>query len=168
MSSWAPCSSTARHNRYGSPRSVTNISSRCHVLPGLRRAAFTRWAKPLPNLSHQHRIVSYVTVTPRSKSSSSMSRRLNWKRKIPSNSAADDTSRETVPVIKRFRFFHRAILRDRPNNLTMPHEDLREGRGSVLVEAVRSECGGREPRRSTKTPNGAFWQRSSKIGRAHV
>src|SRR5471032_334298 len=39
---------------------------------------------------------------------------------IPSNSAADDTSRETVPVIKRFRFFHRAILRDRPNNLTMP------------------------------------------------
>ena len=74
----------------------------------------------MPNLSHQHRIVSYVTVTPRSKSSSSMSRRLNWKRKIPSNSAADDTSRETVPVIKRFRFFHRAILRDRPNNLTMP------------------------------------------------
>jgi hypothetical protein len=27
--------------------------------------------------SHQHRIVSYVTVTPRSKSSSSMSRKLN-------------------------------------------------------------------------------------------
>ena len=39
---------------------------------------------------------------------------------IPSNSAADDTSRKTVTVIKRFRFFHRAILRDRPNNLTMP------------------------------------------------
>ena len=86
----------------------------------MRRAVLMRCAKPAPNLSHQHRIVSYVTVTPRSKSSSSMSRRLNWKRKIPSNSAADDTSRETVPVIKRFRFFHRAILRDRPNNLTMP------------------------------------------------
>ena len=42
ISSSAPCSSTARHSRYGSPRSVTNISSRCHVLPGLRRAAFTR------------------------------------------------------------------------------------------------------------------------------
>ena len=42
LSSSAPCSSTARHNRYGSPRSVTNISSRRHVLTGLRRAAFTR------------------------------------------------------------------------------------------------------------------------------
>jgi hypothetical protein len=28
------------------------------VLPGLRRAASTRLAKPAPNLSHQHRIVS--------------------------------------------------------------------------------------------------------------
>ena len=27
---------------FRSPRSVTNISSRCHVLPGLRRAVFTR------------------------------------------------------------------------------------------------------------------------------
>src|SRR4051794_31396365 len=42
MSSSAPCWSTARHSRCGSPRSVTNISSRCQVLPGLRRAAFTR------------------------------------------------------------------------------------------------------------------------------
>jgi hypothetical protein len=32
-------------------------------------------------ISHQHRIVSYVTITPRSKSNSSMSRKLNWKRK---------------------------------------------------------------------------------------
>jgi hypothetical protein len=37
-------------------------------------------SKALPNLWHQHRIVSYVTVTLRSKSSSSMSRKLNWKR----------------------------------------------------------------------------------------
>jgi len=31
--------------------------------------------------SHQRRMVSYVTMTPRSNSSSSMSRTLNWKRK---------------------------------------------------------------------------------------
>jgi len=37
-SSSAPCSSTARHNRNGSSRSVTNISSMCHVRPGLHRA----------------------------------------------------------------------------------------------------------------------------------
>src|SRR5471032_3306895 len=49
---------------------------------------------------------------------------------IPSNSPADDTSRETVPVIKRFRFFHRAILRDRPNNLTMPFPWLKERHGA--------------------------------------
>ncbi len=65
----------------GSPRSETNISSRCHMLPGLHRDAFTPLAKPLPNLSHQHRIVSYVTMTPRWKSNSSMSRKLSWKRK---------------------------------------------------------------------------------------
>lgn len=42
-----PCSLTARHNRYGSPRSVTNISSTCHVLPGLRRAALAHRANPV-------------------------------------------------------------------------------------------------------------------------
>lgn len=40
----------------GSPRSVTN--SRCHVVPGLRRPALTRCAKPAPNLLHQRRTVS--------------------------------------------------------------------------------------------------------------
>jgi hypothetical protein len=76
-SSSVPCSSTARHSIYGSPRSVTNSSSRCQVLPGSRRTTLTRSAKPRPNLSHQHRIVSYDTITPRSKSNSSMSRKLN-------------------------------------------------------------------------------------------
>jgi len=50
MSSSAPCSSTARHSRCGSPRSVTNISSRCHVLPGLRRARFDPVSEALAKL----------------------------------------------------------------------------------------------------------------------
>ena len=42
------------------------------------------------------------------------------KAEIPAYSATDDFSRETMTVIQRFRFLHRAILRDRLNNLTMP------------------------------------------------
>ncbi len=44
----------------GSPCNVTSTSSRCHVVPGLQRGAFTRCAKHAPNLSHQRRIV-FVT-----------------------------------------------------------------------------------------------------------
>lgn len=62
-------------------RILTNISSRCHVLPRLRPDAFAHRANPAPNLSHQQRIVSYVTTTPRSSNSSSMSRRLKLNRK---------------------------------------------------------------------------------------
>jgi hypothetical protein len=47
----------------GSPRSVANISSRCQVLPGLRRSDFAHRANPSPNLSHRQRTVSYVTTT---------------------------------------------------------------------------------------------------------
>lgn len=43
MSSSELCSSTVRHSSEGSPCSVTNTSSRCQVLPGLRRATLTRW-----------------------------------------------------------------------------------------------------------------------------
>jgi hypothetical protein len=39
---------------------------------------------------------------------------------IPSNSAADDTSRVMVTVIERFRFLHCAILSDESRNLTTP------------------------------------------------
>ena len=39
---------------------------------------------------------------------------------IPSNSAADNSSRETVTVIELFRFLHRAILSDGSRNLTTP------------------------------------------------
>jgi len=46
------------------------------------------------------------------------------KAEIPSNSATDDTSREAVTVIERFRFFHRAILSDGPHNLTTPFDAL--------------------------------------------
>jgi hypothetical protein len=42
------------------------------------------------------------------------------KAEIPAHGATDDFSWKTVTVIKGFRFFHRAILRDRPDNLTMP------------------------------------------------
>jgi len=41
------------------------------------------------------------------------------KAKIPAHGATDDVGRKTVTVIERFRFLHRDILRDRPNNLTM-------------------------------------------------
>jgi hypothetical protein len=34
-------------------------------------------------------------------------------------------------VIKRFRFLHPAILRDRPNNLTMPMKGLRSEVASI-------------------------------------
>jgi hypothetical protein len=39
---------------------------------------------------------------------------------MPSNSAADNSSRETVTVIELFRFLHRAILSDGSRNLTTP------------------------------------------------
>jgi len=40
---------------------------------------------------------------------------------IPAHGATDDLGWKTVTVIERFRFLHRDILRDRSNNLTMPH-----------------------------------------------
>ena len=46
------------------------------------------------------------------------------KAKIPADSATDDHSRKAVAAIKRFRFFHHAILRDWLNNLTMPSKVL--------------------------------------------
>ena len=39
---------------------------------------------------------------------------------VPAHGATDDAGWETVTVIARFRFLHRAILRDRSRNLTMP------------------------------------------------
>src|SRR5258708_25199625 len=46
------------------------------------------------------------------------------KAEIPAHSATDDLGWETVTVIERFRFLHRAILRDRASNLTTPSEGL--------------------------------------------
>jgi hypothetical protein len=89
--------------------SITSISSRCHVLPGLRRAALAQCANRAPNLSHQQRIVSYVTTTPRSSHSSSMSQ-AQAEPEIPANRAADDDGWEAGTVIKRFRFLHHFIL----------------------------------------------------------
>jgi hypothetical protein len=42
------------------------------------------------------------------------------KAEIPAHSATDYLGWETMTVIERFRFLHRAILRHRPNNLTTP------------------------------------------------
>ncbi|SAK77911.1 hypothetical protein AWB75_04592 [Caballeronia catudaia] len=39
---------------------------------------------------------------------------------VPAHGATDDAGREAVTVIERFRFLHRIILRERPNNLTTP------------------------------------------------
>jgi hypothetical protein len=47
------------------------------------------------------------------------------KPEIPANCAADERSRKTMTVIKRFCILHRAILRDRPGNVTTPSPLLR-------------------------------------------
>jgi len=52
---------------------------------------------------------------------------------IPSNSAADDTRRETVTVIERFRFLHRAILSDESRNLTTPFKATTDSNHSLPV-----------------------------------
>jgi hypothetical protein len=88
----------------------------------LRRVAFTRRAKFAPNLSHQHLIVSYVTITLRSKSDMLDVAQAQLKAEIPAHGATDDAGWETVPAIERFRFLYRAIVRDRPAHLTMPFE----------------------------------------------
>jgi hypothetical protein len=86
----------------------------------------------LPNLSHQHRIVSslrdflrgvchdhpaleeqFLDVT-----------QAQLKAKVPAHGTADDRTWKTVTVIKRVRCLHLAILREQPNNLTTPAEAL--------------------------------------------
>jgi hypothetical protein len=56
------------------------------------------------------------------------------KAEIPAHSATDYLGWETMTVIERFRFLHRAILRHRPNNLTTP---LRSFRQPVWTKPVR-------------------------------
>ena len=41
-----------------------------------------------------------------------------------------------MTVIERFRFLHRDILRDRPNNLTMPSRQLSRLRTLGLIKKV--------------------------------
>src|ERR1700730_9772499 len=65
------------------------------------------------------------------------------KAEIPAHSATDDLGWETVTVIERFRFLHRAILRDPPSNLTAPislldvFDALEEGAHFVLRSPAR-------------------------------
>jgi hypothetical protein len=107
----------------GSPRSVTNISSRCHVLPGLRRAALARWANPAPNLSHRQRIVSSLRDFLRGVRDHDTTLKQQFldvvqaqtEPEIPANRAADDDRREAMTVIKRFRFLHHFILPPTPH-----------------------------------------------------
>jgi hypothetical protein len=63
---------------------------------------------------------------------------------IPAHSATDDFGRKTVAVVERFRFVHHAILRDRPNNLTMPLDRLM--RGTVVVDARHAAIAQEEER----------------------
>jgi hypothetical protein len=82
----------------------------------------------LPNLSHQHRIVSslrdflrgvchdhpaleeqFLDVT-----------QAQLKAKVPAHGTADDHTWKTVTAIKPVRCLHLAILREQPNNLTTP------------------------------------------------
>jgi isopentenyl diphosphate isomerase/L-lactate dehydrogenase-like FMN-dependent dehydrogenase len=60
---------------------------------------------------------------------------------IPSNSAADDTSRETVTVIERFRFLHRAILSHESRNLTTPFAATRVSTPTIEVSTTCHEHG---------------------------
>ena len=53
----------------------------CHLSPGRGRRRRSFLAYDWPNLRHHLRIASYVTLTPRSKSNSSTSRKLKQKRK---------------------------------------------------------------------------------------
>jgi hypothetical protein len=58
------------------------------------------------------------------------------KAEIPTHSATDDAGRKTVTVIERFRLLHHVILRDRPNNLTMPKNQL----GQTFIEYNIGKC----------------------------
>lgn len=116
MSSAAPCSSTARHSRYGSPRSVTNISSRCHVLPGLRRALFIPVRKALTKLvaTASDRLVCHGHTALEEQFLDVAQTQLEAE--TPANCLADDCGREPMTVVKRFFFLRHAILPNRPND----------------------------------------------------
>jgi hypothetical protein len=100
----------------GSPRSITNNSSRCQVLPGLRRAALTRCANPVPNLPHQRRFVTHHDATLEQQLFNVAQAQL--KSKVPTNGTTDHHRWEAMPVIERFRLFHLPILRDHLGNET--------------------------------------------------
>jgi hypothetical protein len=97
------------------------------VLPALRLAASTWCSKALTKLvaaasdglvCHGHAALEeqFFNVA-----------QAQLKAKIPARSATDDLGRETMTVIKRFRFLHHAILRDRPNDLTMSYWEIHGG-----------------------------------------
>jgi hypothetical protein len=103
MSRSAPCWSTARHNRYGSPRSVMDISSSCHVLPGLRRAALTRRAKPLPELVAPTPDCLVRYDYPALKKQFLDVAQAQLKAKMLAHGTTDDRAREAMTVLQRFR-----------------------------------------------------------------
>src|SRR6202790_2325944 len=61
------------------------------------------------------------------------------KAEIPAHSATDDLGWETVTVIERFRFFHHAILRDRPSNLTTPCRLSHMGTNGFVLAGLQLE-----------------------------
>ncbi len=101
--------------RAKSARRFKNISSRSQVLPAFPRATLSRWAKAAPNLSHRRRIVSWLTITPRSNSSSSMSRRLGWKRIYQRSAWLRIAARNRRPWLARFGFITPSCATTRAN-----------------------------------------------------
>jgi len=98
MSSPTPCSLTARHSRYGLPRSVPNISSRRHVLPGFHAVSkvLTELVVPAPApasdrfLAPDHSTLEepFLDVA-----------RTQLEAKVPAHGATDDFGWKTVAVI---------------------------------------------------------------------
>ena len=80
MSITSPSSSTARHKYCVRPCIRTNSSSRYHVSPWRPRRRRSRRAYSSSNVRHHWRIVSYVTLMPRSARRSSTSRKLRLNR----------------------------------------------------------------------------------------
>ena len=77
---YIPISSTARHTSCVRPCIRTNSSSRYHVSSWRPRRRRSRRAYSSPNVRHHWRIVSYVTLMPRSAKRSSTSRTLRLNR----------------------------------------------------------------------------------------
>src|SRR6218665_3773803 len=145
-----------RHRTEGSPRSVTNISSRCQVDPGLRRTALARCAKLAPNLSHQRpvafsagcqgpahslgpvrkagaELVAPATDRLVAEDHAALEHQLfdvtqaQLKPEVPAHRLADHHPRDPMAVIRRLRLCHPATLQHRQRDNASPTSLSRTG-----------------------------------------